>query len=280
MLAPEIVRRAVEAHGPFVAALYGGELEERDGFYLARNRWVDEPEWNHAGRLRLRDDDALAATIEAARRDLAAAGRSLTLVADPFQLPGDLEAQLKDRGWTESFRHSGLIWPGNGLSSREVGWPAAVAFEEIQSVAGAERGLQTGALLSMEAFVSVFEESFAEVAAGHLSHGYRSAFPASLRPRVGGVDVIHTLVRVEGEPAAIGSRAIGFGVAGLYNLGVAPRFRRLGLGGAITLHRIAAAQAGGAEVVYLLTEDPRVEASQLRRGFVKAFDLTGMEAPG
>ncbi len=279
MLSPAIVRRAVEAHGPFVAALYGGEIDEREGYYLARNRHVDEPEWNHAGRLRLADGE-LAGLIESVRRELAAAGRRPTLVADPFQRPEDLEERLLAQGWEETFRHSGLVWPGEELPSKGVSWPAGAVVEEIRSGSEHSDPPGHGSYSSMAAFVLVFEEAFQEVADGRLSTGYRAAFPASLGPRVPGVEVIHTLVRIGGEPAAIGSRAIGSGVAGLYNLGVAPRFRRLGLGGAITLHRVAAAQEEGAEVVYLLTEDPRVELSQIRRGFVKSFELTGFTAPG
>jgi hypothetical protein len=47
----------------------------------------------------------------------------------------------------------------------------------------------------------------------------------------------------------------------------------------VTLHRVAEARAAGAEVVYLLTEDPRVERSQMRRGFVPGFELVGWTPP-
>jgi len=266
------VRRAVAAHGPFVAAIYGGEIEPREGHYVAHNQWVDEPEWNHAGHLRVAAGE-LERRLDDIRRDLHAFGRAAAILLDPSSSPADLAVRLRDLGWVDSFRHSGLIWPQEELPLKEVEWPAGAAREEMRS-ASREKP-QDSPLPSMEAFASVFEASFAETAEGHLSAGYRSAFPASLRAGVAGVEVIHTLVRIDGEPAAIGSRAEGGGVAGLYNLGVAPRFRRLGLGGAITLHRVAAAQAGGAEVVYLLTEDPRVEASQIRRGFERAFELVG-----
>jgi ribosomal protein S18 acetylase RimI-like enzyme len=270
------VRRAVEAHGPFVAALYGGEIESHEDFYIAHNRWVDEPEWNHAGQLRLAAGE-LDRRLDEIRRDLRAFGRAAAILLDPLSSPADLAGRLRDLGWVDSFRHSGLIWPQEKLPLKEVEWPAGVALEEMRSAS--RENPEGSPLPSMEAFASVFEASFAETAEGHLSAGYRTALPASLRARVAGVEVVHTLVRIDGEPAAIGSRAERFGVAGLYNLGVAPRFRRLGLGGAITLHRVAAAQAAGAEVVYLLTEDSRVEASQLRRGFERAFELLGWSEP-
>lgn len=270
------VRRAVEAHGPFAAALYGGEIEPREDHYLEHNRWVDEPEWNHAGLLRLAAAE-LDVRLDEIRRDLHAFDRPPALLLDPLSSPADLASRLRARGWIDSFRHSGLIWPQERLPLKEVEWPAGVALEEMRSTP--RENPEGSPQPSMEAFVSVFEESFAEVAEGRLSSGYRAAFPASLRARAAGAEVIHTLVRIDGEPAAIGSRALGLGVAGLYNLGVAPRFRRLGLGGALTLHRVAAAQQEGAEVVYLLTEDPRVEAAQIRRGFAKSFELVGLSGP-
>ncbi len=137
----------------------------------------------------------------------------------------------------------------------------------------------SGLVFSLEAFSKIFHESFLETADGDLSPAYGQAFAAALTRPLSDVEVVHLLVRIGGEPAAVGSWALRKGVAGLYNLGVAPRFRRLGLGRAITLHRVAATRAAGAEVVYLLTEDPAVEASQLGRGFLKAFELVGLTGP-
>ncbi len=69
------------------------------------------------------------------------------------------------------------------------------------------------------------------------------------------------------------------GVAGGFNLGVLPAHRGRGIGGALTMTRLADARRAGCELVYLLTEDPAVEASQVRRGHVKVMTTEGWSAP-
>jgi ribosomal protein S18 acetylase RimI-like enzyme len=265
----------VAAHDELIAALYDGELESLDGARLATNRWVDEPEWNHAGALDL-PADRLDRTLARIAERLAGKGRPAAVVVDPFSRPPESAALLLARGWSEVFRHSGLLLPA-GHRVPKVEWPRGAEVEEIAVGVRTDGGPRSSP--AMRAFTAVFRAAFEETAGGALSPGYEAAFAAALvqpRPEVA---VVHTLVRIDGEPAAVGSRATIAGVAGLYNLGVAPPFRRLGLGGAVTLHRAAAARAAGADVVYLLTEDPQVEAAQLRRGFVKRFELLGLREP-
>jgi GNAT superfamily N-acetyltransferase len=274
------VRRAVDAHDRLIAALYAGELLEIDGARLTHNRFIEELEWNHAGRVALpRGDGAAIDGLLAEVSDyFAARQRAPSVLLDPFTHPPDFAAELSARGWSEAYRHAGLIFPA-GAEIAETAWPASAAIAESTCSAAGAASEAAVSFPSMKVFASVFEASFAETADGDLSGGYYDAFPAAMARPAAGVEVVHTLVRIDGEPAAVGSRALANGVAGLYNLGVAPRFRRHGLGGAITLHRVREARAAGAEVVYLLTEDPRVEASQLRRGFVKSFELAGWRAP-
>lgn len=274
------VRRAVEAHDRLIAALYAGELVEIPGARLTHNRFIEELEWNHAGRVTLPEDDRepidrLLASVD---EFFTARQRTPSVLLDRYTQPAGLAAELASRGWSEAYRHAGLIYPA-GEEVAEIAWPAGAAIAENSSSAAGEASEAAVSFPSMKVFASVFEASFAETADGDLSGGYHDAFPAAMARPAAGVEVVHTLVTIDGEPAAVGSRALADGVAGLYNLGVDPRFRRHGLGGAITLHRVREARAAGAEVVYLLTEDPRVEAAQLRRGFVKAFELAGWRAP-
>jgi len=274
------VGRAVAAHDRLITALYGGDLAEVAGARLTWNRWIDEPEWNHAGGVALAGDATAGAALDRLLADVAAfyreRDRRPAVVVDPLCRPAGLDAALAVRGWQEAFRHAGLIYP-RARPAAPVTWPEGASVAETGSPSSTATGA-SGPRPSMEVFARVFAASFAETAGGDLSLGYREAFPAAMARPMAGVEVVHTLVTVDGEPAAVGSRATAAGVAGLYNLGVDPRFRRLGLGGAITRHRVAAARAAGAEVVYLLTEDPRVEAAQLRRGFVRAFELVGRTA--
>jgi ribosomal protein S18 acetylase RimI-like enzyme len=279
--------RAARAHDELATALYGGELHELAGARLLYNRYIDEPEWSHAGALEL--DEAAWPDLLAAIRDFFhRRQRAAALVTDPWSAPPTLAERLARDGWVEAFRHSGLVFPRQALLP-EIDWPSRSTIEELASPAPPvdEEPIELTSFVeeistfaphsfpTMETFLAVFVAAFAETAPGYSFHGYRRAIPAGFeRPRPG-VEIVHTLVTVDGQPAAVGSRALAGGVAGLYNLGVAPRFRGRGLGGTVTLHRVAEARAAGAEVVYLLTEDAEVEAAQRARGFVPAFELVG-----
>lgn len=288
----EPARRAARAHDELVTALYGGEIEELAGARLLYNRHLEEPEWSHAGAIEL-DEAAWPERLSAIREFFRRRQRAPALVTDPWTSPASLPDRLARDGWAEAFRHRGLVFPSQALLPA-FDWPEEAAIEELASPAPRAEASETESaepipfvlegelppderrsFPSMDAFVSVFIAAFTETAPGYSFHGYRRAIPAGFeRPRPG-VELVHTVVSIDGEPAAIGSRVLASGVAGLYNLGVAPKFRARGLGAAVTFHRVAEARAAGAEVVCLLTEDPKVEASQLKRGFVPAFELVG-----
>jgi len=267
----DTIRRAAAACDRLTAALYDGAIEKVDGGLLMVNRWIDEPEWNHVGGVDVAPGELDAALALFADR-LRERRRCPAVVVDLLSRPADLEERLPELGWRESFRHAGLIFPA-GRAAVAAEWPRAATLEEFSSASDVS---SRPAHQVVEAFARIFDEAFRETAGGALSPAYGRAFASALERPATGVEVVHTLVRIDGEPAAIGSRVTADGVSGLYNLGVTPGFRRLGLGGAITRHRVAEARRAGADVVYLLTEDPRVEASQLRRGFVRGFERVGL----
>ena len=281
-------RRAARAHDELVTTLYGGELHDEGGMKLLYNRYLDEAEWSHAGAIEI-DEAAWPERLAVVRDFFRRRQRVPAMVADPWTTPPDLALRLRAEGWSESFRHAGLIFPA-ARALGDVAWPAASSIEELASPPPQEE-VEPEELTpfaevamddqrrfpSMEAFGEVFEAAFGETAPDYSFAGYRRAIPAGFeRPRPG-VQVVHTLVRIAGEPAAIGSRVQFEGVAGLYNLGVGPKFRGRNLGGILTLHRVAEARAEGAQVVFLLTEDARVEAGHLKRGFERGFELVGWQ---
>ena len=286
--------RAARAHDRLVTALYGGELEEAGGLRLLYNRHLEEPEWSHAGAIEI-DEAAWPERLAAVRDFFRRRQRPAALVTDAWTSPAWLGERLATEGWSEAFRHRGLIYPSQKLLP-PIEWPSGATVEELASLAAVhddpedpvepvpyalegELSFERRALPSMDSFVAVFVAAFAETAPDYNWQGYRRAIPAGFERPVPGIEIVHTVVSIGGEPAAVGSRAIASGVAGLYNLGVAPKFRGRKLGGAVTLHRVAEARAAGAEVVYLLTEEPAVEAAQLARGFVPGFELVGWSPP-
>jgi GNAT superfamily N-acetyltransferase len=267
-------RRAAAAHDRLVTALYDGDWEEAGGVRYLLNRHLAESELSYARPLDGGEAD-WPAREAAVREYYGRRRRAAAVVSDAWSAPPALAELLGNRGWRPAFAYSGLIFPAR-RSASPPGWPPAADVVELRCAPAEDAGERAEAPPpELERFLDVFESAFRETAPEYDFSGYRAAIPAAWRAPRTGVELVHTLVTIRGEPAATGSRALADGVAGLYNLGVAPSFRGLGLGGAVTRYRVATARAAGAEVVYLMTEDPRVEAAQLRRGFLPGFVLSG-----
>jgi hypothetical protein len=288
-------RRAARAHDELVTALYGGELATLDGVRLLYNRYLEEPTWSHAGAIEVGEAE-WPQRLAAVRDFFGRRQRRPAIVTDAWTAPASLPDLLESDGWRPAFRHQGLLFPERAIVPA-CDWPARTTLEELSSsdtppppdpdeplepVPFALEGELPGeqrAFPSMAAFVAVFAAAFAERASGTPLAGFHRAILAGFeRPRPG-VELVHTVVSIDGQPAAIGSRVLCDGVAGLYNLGVAPTFRGRGLGVATTFHRVAAARSEGADTVFVLSDHPRIEAGHLKRGFERGFELVGWQEP-
>lgn len=276
----EAASRACAAHADCVTALYGGVVVDAGGgAQVLFNPHVADPDWN-LGTFSLDDahpvivgDDGAVRTgaLQAIRRELGSRDRLLTVLLDSRR--PEWLGRFPVDAWSEVFRFSGLIYPASRSAPRAE-FPRDVNVQEYEA----------GDAPSDE-IADVFEAAFGTTVTGGLDPGYRAGIAAGLERaarNTTGPRLRATVLRIDGQPAAIGFRVQIGAVVGLYNLGVAPPFRGRRLGGAITEHRVERARAEGAEVVFLLTENPRVEASQLERGFVPGFELVGLteSSPG
>lgn len=265
--------RACEVHADCVTALYGGvELEVDEHLRLLYNEYVADPDWN-LGVVGGNDAEAPGIAdwqrrLQGLRDALRSRDRRTTVLLDSRQ-PDRLD--WFGHGWSEAFRFSGLIYPSS-RETPEPRFPSDVEVLEFDSAAGDEA--------PAEEIADVFEAAFGTTVEEGLDPGYRAGIQAGLERAAAAGEASarlrSTVLRIDGRAAAIGFRVQVGAVVGLYNLGVAPAFRGRRLGGAITEHRVARARAEGAEVIFLLTEDSRVEASQLKRGFVPGFELVGV----
>lgn len=261
-------RRACSAHGDCVTALYGGaSLEVGPHLRVLHNPFVEDPDWNLGipSDAAAESDETWSRALRDLRRELSARERRVTVLLDSRD-PSRLQ-RLSAEDWSEAFRFSGLIFPAS-RATPEARFPEDIEVLEFE-----------GASAPAEEIADVFEAAFGTTVSEGLDPGYRAGIAAGLQRAAtvesGGARLRATVLRVDGQAAAIGFRVHLGAVVGLYNLGVAPAFRGRRLGGAITEHRVERARAEGAEVVFLLTENARVEASQLKRGFVPGFELVG-----
>lgn len=255
------LRRMQAAHYSIVAALYGCRSAPLSGGQFVHTPHIEDPEWNHLGMV-----DAPEAAIEpladAAVRECRRVGRRPTIAVDSLTRPTGLDVQLEQRGWQLSFRHVWLIHPDTSVAPG--GAPEGVLIRAIES------RLELGRFLDVFAAVFTPDDD-------HAAAGFRAALRDSASSR--GPEVVHYLALCDGRPAGIASSVRVGGVAGGFNLGVLPAFRGRGIGRALTLTRIEDARRAGCDLVYLITEDPAVEAAQLRTGHVRVMVTQGWSPP-
>lgn len=221
-----------------------------------------EPAWNHAGRIRAGGEE-LDELLAAAADFYSARGLPAVVATSALSSPADLGVRLAGRGWTPLFRHAWLFAP----SALEP--PVLPAGTVIRRATRRQ---------DLEAFATVFCAAFAGGDPSFPADSYRAVFtrrPAATRD----VEVGHCLALVERRPAACATIVQHGGVAGLYNLGVDPAYRRRGLGGFLTAWRVTEARAAGCDVIYLQTEDPSVERLHQRAGFRLGLELEAFRAP-
>lgn len=258
--------RAERAHyTAFAPALYSVESvalgQSRARSRALCQRELVEPAWNHAGMIRADKEKDLDAVLDCVTQFYRLRDLPPVVGATGQSRPSDLALRLTQRGWVPVFRHAWLFAPA------DIGPPALPTEVSIETVESRD---------DLERFISVFCSSFDDGDPAFTAAAYRGAFRS--RPP-GGTAISHCIAWVDGQPAACGSLASADGVAGLYNLGVDPSFRRRGLARAITAWRVSAARASGCDLVYLQTEDAEVERFQLRSGFRLGLELRGFQGP-
>jgi len=262
--AVELALRIERAHESFITAMYGGESLELDGARLTLNRWLDDWQWSHGWGL-TSDPVGLERGLPAIRAALAGAGRRVAISSASLATPAAVASRLAELGWREELGFTILIAPST-LADEPPEWPGSAAVEGVDRDA-------------IEEFAELFDQVFCGPGSDSPGVSYGRAFARGVARPTPGVEVEHTLVRIDGAPAAVATRAQSGDLAGLYNVAVLEPYRRLGLATALKRYRTARALAAGARLIFETVEDPAVEASELRRGFRKAFDLVGRLAP-
>ena len=259
---PELLDRLERAHYAIIGALFGAMRVETDQGLWVHSPYIDDPEWNHLGRLETAeaDVDALGDAVATLARPV---DRRPTLVVGPLSRPRGLADALESRGWSVAYRHTWSYQPTPDL--RPAGPQEDVAVRRVEG----PDGLRT----FMDIFSAVFTPDDPAAAAQ-----YRTALAASVEHQ-GPARAVHYLATHEGHPAGVASLGYAHDVAGAFNLGVLPPFRGRGIAGELVRHRLKRARAEGVEHVYVLTEEPEMTAWQTRWGYRKVMTTEGWSAP-
>jgi GNAT superfamily N-acetyltransferase len=238
----------IEALCASFAAIPGATVEDRpEGLRYAAP--VPSPMFNGVARVRLAPESVDGA-IAAARAFFAARGQPRFFWwAGPATEPSDLGARLLAAGFAPSW--DAVPGMARDLASlpADPATPPAFAIERVAD----PRALAT--------WGRVFNAIFAMP-----EWAGRSWVEATRRAGLARARWCHYLGLLDGAPVATATLVPGAGVAGLYNVGVLPAARRLGIGAAITLAPLRDARALGYGVG-ILHASPEGDPLYRRLGF-------------
>ena len=193
------------------------------------------------------------------RQSLSAVDRTLRgwgewpsiLLADKLDRPIGLERAIAGLGWSSVLRET-VLWVGRASVVPHLDPRMRIEAVQPDRVADHE---------ALERHIFGLPEARAEER--------RAATAAALA----GGQLRAYVVRVDEEPVAVARLSQGEGVAGIYAVGVAERWRRQGYGALITIVATRAGMALGNRLVWLSVEDGNDTARRVytRLGFAEAF---------
>jgi ribosomal protein S18 acetylase RimI-like enzyme len=155
----------------------------------------------------------------------------------PSTQPADLGQRLLAAGLSDAGALVGMA--ADLMSVHEVGSaPPDLSIERVRDLRALERWV--GAFRAGFGYPADVGRSFLAVFAG-LGLGARSP-------------LTHYLGLLEGEPVATASAFLGAGVVGIYSVATLPAWRRRGIGAAMTLAPLRAAQSRGYQIGVLHAE--------------------------
>jgi GNAT superfamily N-acetyltransferase len=247
-----------------MAALPGGELDERGGFALHRVPLAN-PMFNGVWATRLSDTDVDGAIDDVlswfAERD----APFFFWWTGPGTRPADLGERLAACGLRSMVEQAGVLLPG--ILAADRGSPCMVADlaamdEGVLDMA--PRGLSIEPVRSEQdvaAFVDILAEAMAvpHPMADAWGQAARAVGPEALPWRM-------VLARLDGEPVATNMLFTGAGVASVYGVATRPASRGKGIGAAVTLAPLLEARDEGYEHAVLFSSQMGVRAYE-RIGF-------------
>jgi len=260
-LPTEILKAAEQAHYRNQVGMYFSGRHEIDGASCFYSDKIEDYYWNYAA---LVDTSAskLPQLIETIIEFYRAKKRQPAVYVTPWCRPENLADELKKTGFEVQFRDAWMFY------QRET--PPAVQLPPNCRIKRVETANE------MEAIINVFNQAFGGATEdepyGSLPPSYSEMLRESFKREREDVTVIHYLATVGETPAGLGTLIYASGYAGLYNIGVAPQFRKQGIGAAISAKRITDALDAGNRIIFLQTEkDSSVEAWQRKLGFETQF---------
>ncbi len=255
-------RELEQRHYSFQLGMYFSGVEDLEEAKLYHSDLIEDAFWNYASQVSATREN-LNQLLEKTEKVFHRIQRIPAFYLTPWTNPNELESELKLRGYERQFTDAWVV--ARGIPVPQIDrLPAGLEIIRVQTST------------QIDAFVEVFMRAFGyvskDVPYGGLSPSYGHALKRSLAGQRPDVTAVHYLALFEGKPVGTGSLLAADGIAGLYNLGVVPEYRKRGLGRILALRRISDAICSGTKVLFFQTEaEGLVEEMYSRLGFRREF---------
>jgi len=255
----QIIERS---HYEFQVGMYFSEARELEVARLFYSDLIEDSFWNYAADIST-TSEGIGQLIETTEVFYSARDRAPAFYIVPWTQPEELQDELKRQGYEGLFEDAWVA--GQNLSVPQMyELPKGVEITTVQTPD------------QIDAFVDTFMAAFGyvseEVPYGGLPPSYGEALKRAAERGFYDRVMVNYLATSDGKPAGVASLVYAEGIAGLYNLGVSPEYRRRGIGRALAIRRIADALHAGNETIFFQTEPGGiVEKMYHRLGFRTEF---------
>ena len=256
----DIVNVIEKAHYQNQQWMYFSEMKMIDGAVLLYSDIIDDFFWNYATLINTTQGKMhklIKEIITFYRNKKRQPSIYITSFSKPQNISKhldehDFKIELKD-AWMVYERKTHLIKKQKDLIIKEVG-----SNED------------------MEIFIKVFYEAYGGASNdepyGELPPTYGEALRLSFKNHSKETVIVHYLGFIDEEPVGIGTLISSKGFGGIYNVGTSSKYRRNGIGSAISLKAIEDSKKEGNVITYLMTEEGSyIEKFYKKLGFSTKF---------
>lgn len=255
-----------KAHYRNQQGMYFSGMNVIGGALLLYSDIIDDFFWNYATQINITNEkDITNEKVEKLIKEITAfylkKDRLPSIYLTPFSQPKNISKHLEKHGFRIELKDAWMIYEKEvPLIEKQK----TLLIKEVQSNA------------DMDIFINVFYEAYGGASEdepyGELPPTYGEALRLSFEKPPNEPSIIHYLGFNNGRPVGIGTLISSNGFGGIYNVGTSSRYRRKGIGSAISLKAIEDSKKEGNTATYLMTEEGSyVEDFYRRLGFSTKF---------
>jgi ribosomal protein S18 acetylase RimI-like enzyme len=249
-----------KAHYRNQQGMYFSGMKVIEGAVLLYSDIIDDFFWNYAAQIDITKEKA-EKIIQEVTAFYLKKRRQPSVYLTPFSQSKNISKHLENHDFRIELKDAWMVYEKELSLIKEQ---EDLVIKEVRSNE------------DMEIFIKVFYEAYGGASEdepyGELPPTYGEALRLSFEKPPKETSIIHYLGFINGRPVGIGTLISSNGYGGIYNVGTSPKYRRKGIGAAMSLKAIEDSKKEGNIVTYLMTEEGSyVEEFYRRLGFSTKF---------